>query len=234
MRRSRRRSVLLTWAGLALVALTLGAGCGGDKKTPPPTPVDNPLLDPSDPRVNQQAPDTFEVKVTTSRGDFVITAYRAWAPHGVDRFYNLAKNGFYDDCRFFRVIFGFVAQFGISGTPEIAAAWKQAYIRDDPVVASNLRGFVSFAKPNELDSRTTQLFINYGDNSMIDVDGFAPIGRVSEDDMVNVVATLFKEYGDGPPNGSGPDQTRILAEGNAYLAEFYPQLDYIISAVVLP
>jgi peptidyl-prolyl cis-trans isomerase A (cyclophilin A) len=226
----RARSAL-RWCALLGVALALG--CGHEHKVRPPDPPANPLLDPADPRVNQQAPDSFRVQVTTSRGEFIIEVHRAWAPRGVDRFYNLVTNGFYDECRFFRVIFGFVAQVGISGDPAISAAWRSATIPDDPVLRSNLRGYVSFAKPNAADSRTTQIFINFGDNSMIDVKGFAPFGVINEDGMY-VAARLFAEYGDAPPGGSGPDQARIQSEGNAYLATFFPNLDYIIHAVVLP
>jgi peptidyl-prolyl cis-trans isomerase A (cyclophilin A) len=220
----------LLWSALAGVALSLG--CGPEKNVRPVVPPENPLLDPTDPRVNQQAPDSFRVEVTTSGGVFVISVYRAWAPHGVDRFYNLVKNGFYDDCRFFRIIFGFIAQFGINGDPAISAVWRTATIPDDPVVRSNLRGYISFARHNLADSRTTQLFINFGDNSNLDTKGNAPFGVINEDGMY-VVARLFAEYGDGPP-GSGPDQERILTQGNAYLKEFYPRLDYITRAVVLP
>jgi peptidyl-prolyl cis-trans isomerase A (cyclophilin A) len=230
-RRRRWTRAALPWS--VLLGTVLALGCGHEHTARPPAPPDNPLLNPADPRVNQQAPDSFRVLVTTSRGEFVIACHRAWAPRGADRFYNLVTNGFYDECRFFRVIFGFVAQFGISGNPAISAAWNSAYIRDDPVLQSNLRGFVSFAHYGVADTRNTQVFINYGDNSMIDTNGFAPFGVIDEDGMY-VAARLFAEYGDGPTRGIGPDQARIQSEGNAYLAEFYPRLDYIISAAVLP
>ena len=218
-----------------VLGLVLPLGCGENKQVEPPPPAENPLLDPTDPRVNLTAPDTFRVRVTTNEGVFDIAVYRDWAPRGADRFYSLVENGFYDGCRFFRVIFGFIAQCGISGDPAIAGAWRTAYIWDDPPhpPQSNLRGFVTFATLNVSDTRTTQFFINYGDNSMLDSNGYVPFGEIDADGMA-VVARLFKEYGDGPPSGTGPDQARIVSEGNEYLATFYPELDYIIDAVVLP
>lgn len=228
--RPRAGSALL-WSAALGVALALG--CEHEHKVRPPDPPENPLFDPTDPRVNQQAPDSFRVQVTTSRGDFVIEVHREWAPRGVDRFYNLVTNGFYDECRFFRVIFGRWAQFGISGDPAISAAWRSATIPDDPVLRSNRRGYVSFARFNVADSRTTQIFINFGDNSNLDTKGDAPFGLIDEDGMY-VAARLFSEYADGPPWGTGPDQARIQSEGNPYLATFYPRLDYIVHAVVMP
>jgi len=226
---------LLSLPLLAAVTVALAGGCDDDKKPSPTPPVENPLLDPADPRVNLTAPDTFVVRMTTSEGSFDIVVRRDWAPRGADRFYSLVENGFYDGCRFFRVIFGFIAQCGIHGDPAIAGVWKTAYLWDDPPhpPQSNLRGFVTFASLNLADTRTTQFFINYGDNSMLDSNGYVPFGTIDPDGMY-VVAALFKEYGDGPPSGAGPDQARIYNEGNGYLATFFPELDYIIDAVVLP
>jgi peptidyl-prolyl cis-trans isomerase A (cyclophilin A) len=190
---------------------------------------ENPLLDPKAAAVNKEAPAEFKVKVATSQGDFVIKVTRDWAPLGADRFYNLARNGFYDDCRFFRVIAGFMAQFGIHGDPAISAKWKAARIKDDPVKEGNKRGRVSFAMagPN---SRTTQLFINFKDNDWLDGSGFAAFGEVTEG--MDVVDKLYSGYGEGEPTGKGPSQPRIQAEGTKYLEEF-KRLDILKSARIL-
>ena len=179
--------------------------------------------------LNEKAPDTFRANFDTSKGTFTITVNRSWAPLGADRFYNLVKNGFYDDVRFFRVIDGFMAQAGIHGNPTIAKAWVGARIQDDPVKQSNRRGFVTFATggPN---TRTTQFFINFGNNVALDKDGFAPFGEVTSG--MNVVDRLFGGYGDGPPRGKGPDQVRVQGEGNAYLIKDFPKLDFVKAATI--
>lgn len=179
-----------------------------------------------------QAPAVYQARFETSKGAFVIEVTRAWAPRGADRFHKLVKSGYYDDCRFFRVIAGFMAQFGINGDPEVNAAWNGATLTDDPVVKSNRRGYVSFAMsgPN---SRTTQVFINYDDrNANLDGMGFAPFGRVVQG--IEVVDALYSGYGEGAPRGRGPDQGRIQALGNAYLNSRFPKLDYIVKAVIVP
>lgn len=195
----------------------------------PATPV-SPLLNPKAPEINQQAPATFKAKFETTKGDVVIEVTRDWAPQGADRFYNLVKNGFYDDCRFFRVLGGFMAQFGISGDPQVSSVWRTANITDDPVKQKNTRGMVSYAMagPN---TRTTQLFINYGDNSSLDAQGFSPFGKVVEG--MNNVDALYKEYGEGAPRGQGPDQGKVQAMGNTYLKESFPELDYIKKATIV-
>jgi len=178
-----------------------------------------------------QAPAVYQARFETSKGAFVIEVTRAWAPRGADRFHKLVKSGYYDDCRFFRVIAGFMAQFGINGDPEVNAAWNGATLTDDPVVKSNRRGYVSFAMsgPN---SRTTQVFINYDDrNANLDGMGFAPFGRVVQG--MEVVDALFSGYGEGAPRGRGPDQGRIQALGNAYLNSRFPKLDYIVKAAIV-
>jgi peptidyl-prolyl cis-trans isomerase A (cyclophilin A) len=174
-----------------------------------------------------QAPATFRANFDTSKGSFVIEVNREWAPQGADRFYNLVQNGFYDEVRFFRVISGFMVQFGIHGTPAVQAAWRGAQIKDDPVKQSNRRGYVTFATagPN---TRTTQIFINFGDNAGLDKQGFAPFGQVVSG--MDVVDKIYSGYGEGAPRGKGPDQGRIQTEGNAYLNKEFPQLDYIKSA----
>ena len=188
------------------------------------------LQDPQSPAMNQTAPAAYKVVMTTSKGDVTIQVTRDWAPKGADRFYNLVKNGFYDDVRFFRVIREpqpFMAQFGISGDPNVAGKWEEARIQDDPVMQHNTRGMISFATagPN---TRTTQLFINYADNSRLDAAGFSPFGQVTSG--MEVVDQLYADYGEGSPRGMGPDQDRIQHEGNAYLNKEFPKLDYIKTA----
>jgi peptidyl-prolyl cis-trans isomerase A (cyclophilin A) len=179
--------------------------------------------------LNEKAPDTYKAKFDTSKGVFVIEVRRDWAPNGADRFYNLVKNGFYDNVRFFRVMPGFMAQFGISGDPKIMAAWRDARIKDDPVRQSNKRGFVTYATSGP-DSRTTQVFLNMGDNAGLDPQGFSPFGQVISG--MNVVEALNGEYGDGAPRGRGPDQGRLQQQGNAYLATDYPKLDFVKKATI--
>jgi peptidyl-prolyl cis-trans isomerase A (cyclophilin A) len=185
--------------------------------------LDNPAA------LREQAPATYKVKFDTSKGVFVIEVTRAWAPKGADRFYNLVKNGFYDNVRFFRVISGFMVQFGINGDPATMAKWRAAQIGDDQVTQSNKRGTITFATagPN---TRTSQVFINFGDNSQLDQSGFAPFGRVVSG--MNVVDSINAEYGEGAPRGRGPDQSRLQNEGNAYLAKEFPRMDYIKKATI--
>ncbi len=179
--------------------------------------------------LKEQAPPTYRVDFDTSKGPFVIEVHRDWAPNGADRFYNLVKNGFYDNTRFFRVLGGFMAQFGVNGDPKVSAVWREARIKDDPVRLSNKRSFVTFATagPN---TRTTQVFISYGDNSNLDSQGFAPFGQVVSG--MKVVDALYDGYGEGAPRGLGPDQGRLQAEGNAYLASGFGKLDYIKKATI--
>ncbi|MGO9628695.1 MAG: peptidylprolyl isomerase [Xanthobacteraceae bacterium] len=181
--------------------------------------------------LKEQAPPVYRVDFDTTKGPFVIEVHRDWAPNGADRFYNLVKNGFYDNTRFFRVIEGFMAQFGVNGDPKVSAVWKEARIKDDPVRVSNKRTFVTFATagPN---TRTTQIFISYGDNSNLDSQGFAPFGQVVSG--MKVVDSLYNGYGEGAPHGRGPDQGRVQSEGNAYLASAFPNLDYTKKATIEP
>ena len=167
------------------------------------------LLNPA--QLNEEAPETFQAKFTTSKGDFVIEVTRAWAPNGADRFYNLVKNGYYNDCRFFRVISDFMVQFGINGDPALNQVWSPAQFTDDPVKESNKRGYVTFAMSSLPNSRTTQVFINYKDNSFLDAQRFAPFGRVIEG--MNVVDSLFNEY-QGVPSDNQP---RIQTQGTPIL-----------------
>ena len=187
------------------------------------------LLNPDS--LKAKAPEVYRVKFTTTKGDFVVEVTSAWAPLGADRFYNLAKNGYYTDAAFFRVLSGFVAQFGISARPETSRVWAGARIPDDPVKESNLRGYLTFATAGA-NTRTTQIFINLADNAGLDSMGFAPFGKIVEG--MEVVEQLYSGYGEGAPRGRGPEQGRITNEGKAYLDKNFPQLDSIKATVVLP
>jgi peptidyl-prolyl cis-trans isomerase A (cyclophilin A) len=187
------------------------------------------LLDPA--KGSAKAPDVFKAKFTTTKGSFVIEAHRDWSPNGADRFYNLVKMGFFDDTRFFRAIDGFMVQFGLSGDPAVNAKWQDKNIADDPVKQSNKRGYVTFAQKGTPNTRATQLFVNYGDNSRLDAT-FEPFAKVSEG--MEVVDSLYKGYGEGAPMGAGPDQGRIQAQGNAYLDSKFPKLDGIRHAEIVP
>lgn len=174
-------------------------------------------------RLNETAPATYNARFDTSVGVFVIQVHRDWAPKGADRFYNLVKNGYYDDSRFFRVLPNFMVQFGINGDPSIQKAWIDANITDDPVKESNKRGYITFATAGA-GTRTTQVFINFADNSRLDAQGFAPFGQVISG--MEIVDKINAEY------RQQPDQPRIQAQGNAYLTQAFPRLDYIKHATI--
>jgi cyclophilin family peptidyl-prolyl cis-trans isomerase len=174
--------------------------------------------------LKERAPNVFKAKFDTTAGIFVIEVHADWAPRGADRFYNLVKNGYYDGCRFFRVVPGFMVQLGINGDPAIQRNWTDATIPDDKVTQGNTRGFVTFAKSSEPNSRTTQLFISFADNSRLNRQGFAPFGKVTMG--MEVVDKIFSGYGEKP------DQDRIEKEGNAYLTKNFPKLDYIKKATI--
>jgi peptidyl-prolyl cis-trans isomerase A (cyclophilin A) len=216
---------------LALLVLLLPLGCGDS--TPPPAyvrPSDRPLLRPDAPEMKTKAPERFKVRFITSQGAFTISVERAWAPLGADRFYNLVRGRFFEEARFFRVLSGFMVQFGIPADPAESALWKDATIPDDPVGESNTRGKVTYAAAGP-GTRTTQLFINYSNNRRLDRTGFAPFGQVTEG--MDVVDKLYSGYGEGAPNGSGPDQKRMESLGNPYLQADYPKLDYIKKTEIL-
>ena len=201
------------------LALTLAAAL-----TPAAAFAQKPSLkDPAS--LTEKAPDSYRVRLDTSAGPVVIQVTRAWAPLGADRFYNLVKNGFYDGVRFFRVLPGFMAQGGMSGDPAIQRVWSRANFNDDPVKQSNKRGFVTFAKTAAPNSRSTQIFINFGDNSFLDKQGFAPFGEVIEG-----MAAVDKFHSYGKENV--PDQGRLMSEGNAYLEKEYPRLTVIKKATI--
>jgi peptidyl-prolyl cis-trans isomerase A (cyclophilin A) len=233
-------------AGLALLAFSptfalsqgtaypkpAGQPAGQQPAKPAPKPAAKPpaakpaapsaaLRTPS--KLKEQAPPDYNVAFDTTAGSYVVQVTRAWAPKGADRFYNLVKHGYYDDGRFFRVLPNFMVQFGINGDPKIQAVWREARIPDDPVTQSNKRGFITFATagPN---TRTTQVFINYADNSRLDADGFAPFGQVVS--AMEVVDKINAEY------RQQPDQGLIQTQGNAYLTKEFPRLDFIKSATI--
>ena len=212
------------------VPLLLACACKKSAETAGAAPPSvQPSLD-KPKTLNQHASDVYRARFATSKGDFVIEVQRDWAPQGADRFFNLVKNGYFNDTRFFRVIKNFMVQWGIHGQGEVNAIWRDANIPDDPVKQSNKRGFITFATagPN---TRTTQVFINYADNGQLDGMGFAPFGKVTSG--MDVVDGLFGGYGEGAPQGRGPNQGRMQSEGNAYLARDFPNLDYIIEASIV-
>jgi len=220
--------MIKTASGLRMMTaslLTLAAlACGGEGGGGGDATADNPLLHPSAPELNEQAPAMYRARFETSAGDFVIQVHRDWAPIGADRFYNLVKNGYYDGDRFFRVISGFMAQFGMNGDPLVTAQWRVATLQDDPVVESNTRGKVTFAMTNQPNSRTTQVFINFGNNVNLDALGFAPFGEVVEG--MDVVDGLYSGYGETP------SQSQIQGRGNEYLESDFPELDYVERATI--
>jgi peptidyl-prolyl cis-trans isomerase A (cyclophilin A) len=224
------------WMRCALIAVPMLAfvACSGDKSGSKTVETANNrvhLLIPGSDKASLKAPDVFRARFETTKGSFVIEVHRDWAPLGADRFYYLVKNGFYDDIRFFRAIDGFMVQFGMSGDPKLSSVWRTQYIYDDSVKQSNKRGFITYAKGGA-NTRTTQVFINYGDNSRsLDSQGFAPFGQVV--DGMDVVDKLYKGYGDAAPRGQGPNQTTIHNQGNAYLDKDFPQLDKTVKATIV-
>ncbi len=216
MRSTITRGSVAMLSLLCVVALGFAFGQGGA------TQGKEKLMNPAS--LTEKAPDVYKAKFDTTKGVFVIEVDRAWAPAGADRFYNLVKNGYYDNCRFFRVVPDFMVQFGINGNPNLNTAWRQARIQDDPVKQSNKKGYITFATsgPN---SRTTQVFINFKDNSFLDKQGFSPFGKVVEG--MKVVDSIYSGYGESPNQGS------IQMQGNAYLEKSFPKLDYIKSAVIV-
>lgn len=213
-----------------ITLVLLAAGCGGGERRDAATTQKADTPDPASAAMTERAPATFRARFETSTGNFVIEVHRDWSPLGADRFHHLVKSGYFDGVRFFRVISGFMAQFGIHGDPQVAAQWRDRRIADDPVRQSNTRGMVSFATAGP-GTRTTQLFINYADNSRLDGMGFSPFGKVVEG--MDVVDRLHAEYGEGAPRGRGPDQGRIQAEGNTYLDRDFPKLDHVKRATIV-
>jgi cyclophilin family peptidyl-prolyl cis-trans isomerase len=225
--------------GLALGAVVYslrGSGGGGTETgSQSAAQINAALKDPS--QAKEKAPDTFKVKFDTTKGTFSVECHRDWAPNGVDRFYNLVKLGYYEDIAFFRVVKSpkpFMVQFGIHGTPELAKIWSEQNIEPDAVKQSNTRGMLTYAqagRPKEkgmtADARSTQLFINYGDNSSLDGQGFAPICQVLGNGM-EVVDQLEGQYGEKTTSQQG----QIVAQGNEFLRKAYPALDYLKRATI--
>ncbi len=179
---------------------------------------------------NETAPNLFNVNFDTSKGTVIVEVHRDWAPNGVDHFYTLVKTGFYDGDRFFRAVRNFVVQFGINGDVTTNSLWATASIPDDPVRQSNVRGMLTYAATGAPNSRSTQLFFNLRNNSMLDEKGFAPIGRVTQG--MDVVDSFYDSYGDMPPGGQGPDPTQIGTQGNQYLEAHFPRLDFVKKATI--
>lgn len=204
---------------IAISAALLLAGCSGSSQQPQ-----------SQSQAQSHAPDVYKVNLDTSKGAVVIEVHRDWAPLGADHFYELVKSGYYDGARFFRVLPGFMAQFGIAADPKLTVKWKNANLQDEPVKQSNTRGMVTYAKSSLPNSRTTQLFINTGNNARLDSDGFSPFGQVVTG--MEIVDQLYNGYGEGAPQGRGPDQSQIEEQGNAYLEKDFPMLDYIKKATI--
>ena len=190
---------------------------------------DHALLTPA--LLKLKAPDTYKVRFVTTKGTFVITVTRAWAPNGADRFYNLVRHHYYDGASFFRAIEGFMVQFGLSAYPDVNRAWENANIADDPVKQSNIAGYITYAQTSAPNSRSTQLFINLADNSRLDASRFAPFGQVTEG--MDVVNQLYTGYGEGAPGGHGPSQDDVANKGRAFLDKNFPLLDSIKTATIV-
>ena len=226
------KNSLSVFVGVSL-ALTGLAGAEDKKKEAAPAPAAAKkfagLSDPS--KATAKAPAKFKAKFATTAGDFTIEVTREWSPLGADRFYNMIEVGFFEDVAIFRAIEGFMAQFGIHGDPAISKNWKNAKLQDDPTgKASNVPGTISFATSGK-NSRTTQMFINFGNNARLDGMGFTPFGKVVEGmDNVN---KIYKGYGEGAPRGRGPGQGRVQSEGNTYMKKDFPKLTYIKSVTIV-
>lgn len=210
--------MLNRWLSTAFAGAIVLAASAAAAQAPAKGALNNPAA------LKETAPATFKVNFDTTAGPFVVTVHRDWAPNGADRFYNLVKNGFYDDCRFFRVVPNFMVQFGINGDPSVMSAWRGASLPRDPVKHGNTRGTITYAMGASPDTRTTQVFVNFADNSFLDKQGFAAFGEVTSG--MNVVDKIYSGYGEKPNQGS------IQMEGNAYLQKEFPKLDSIKKATI--
>jgi homoserine O-acetyltransferase/O-succinyltransferase len=213
---------------IVFVVLLAGVPCRAIGQTGPSAV----LLAPGDSAWTASSPAVWKARFRTSRGEFAIEVHRDWSPLGADRFYNLVRNGYYDDSRISRVVPGFIVQFGIAGHPMVNAAWRDRTIKDDPVRESNVRGSIAFATTGP-DTRHTQVYINMVDNVRLDAQGFSPFGRVSEG--MPVIDSLFGAYGENSGGGMrAGGQGLLLAGGNAYIDAAYPRLDRILRATAEP
>jgi peptidyl-prolyl cis-trans isomerase A (cyclophilin A) len=226
MSKMRRFSSAFT----AALVFALGGCATMGGRAPVPDSPRTILLSPEHVEMTQEAPERFKAWFETTEGDFIVEVNREWAPQGADRFFNLVRNGYFDGVRFFRVIPGFVVQFGIHGDPEVSRAWREARIPDDSVAQSNRRGTITFATAGP-DTRTVQVFINLVDNQRLDAMGFAPFGELTGG--MDTVESLYAEFGEGAPRGRGPDQGRMQDEGEEYLARDFDALDRVIRARIL-
>jgi peptidyl-prolyl cis-trans isomerase A (cyclophilin A) len=211
------------WSAAGAAVLLSLAGCSGSDDA-----VNGAKKPAAAPPKAEKAPDVFKLNLDTSKGAIVIEVHKDWAPIGVAHLFELVKTGYYDGDRFFRVTRRY-AQFGINGDPNLNGLWSNAFLPDDPVKQSNVKGSVAFAHlgPN---NRTTQLFFNLQDNKDLDKGGFAPIGKVISG--MEVVESLYSSYGDMPPRGQGPDPTKTQTQGNQYLESHFPRLDYVKTATI--
>ena len=215
-----------TVESIALLFALFATGCSSGDEAP--RVAADPLLRPA--RFVDTAPPVFRVRFETSEGEFLVDVYRSWAPLGADRFYNLVVGGFFDDTRVYRIVDGFVAQFGLHADPYVNQAWKTEYLVDDPVTRENTRGRLTFAKGGR-HTRTTELFVNLRANPQLDGEGSASIGEVVAGK--EAVDRPYSGSGDGPPRGDGPYQAMVEARGNAYLDEEFPDLTRIVEATLV-
>ncbi len=220
----KRKKTFKIWLAILLCVAALPARLLAGEDVHPA------LKDPS--LANEKAPDSFRVQFKTSKGDFIIKVTREWSPLGADRFYNLVKIGYFKDIAFYRVIDGFIVQFGFSGDPEVNKAWSKQLIKDDPGGQTNSPGRISLANMGASHTRGTQFFINTIHNSMLDGMGFTPFGEI-EGDGLEIVKKLYGGYGEGYPRGRGPVQGKIESLGNNYLKQGFPELDYLLEAILL-
>ena len=208
------KSLIYAVAGLMLASVVLAGQAANPNKAK--------LMNPAS--MTEQAPPTYTVNLNTSKGLIVIQVHRDWAPIAADRFYNLVKNGFYDEARFFRVVPNFMVQFGMNADPAVTRAWSGASMKDEPTKQGNKKGYVTFARTSAPNSRGTQLFINYKDNNFLDAQGFAAFGEVTKG--MDIAEGINAQYAEKPNQGE------ITAQGNAYLNKEFPKLDYIKTATI--
>jgi peptidyl-prolyl cis-trans isomerase A (cyclophilin A) len=215
----RRSTVIASMVCASLVAASAAAGQSALARA---SKLRNPAA------LTEKAPASFKANFDTTKGAFVVEVHRDWAPLGADRFYNLVKNGFFDEVRFFRVIPNFMVQFGINGNPAVTAAWERVVLKDDPPKQSNKRGYITYGTTGQPNTRGTQVFINYKNNDYLDAQGFVPFGEVISG--MDVVDKLNAEYG----SRAQDQQQRIKTEGNKFLMASFPMMDYIKKASIVP